>query len=228
MNKDVQKFDWPQFSAKAKALLKFASASSRAPINADRWEEVIFHVLKSMGMKYKGGEPKWEVGSHAPGADIWIDQFSISAKAGKLSGDTIEISSYRLTRFEEIEVMKEFIDGEGKNFDIYLCCARLEMPAQTKRIYRVYRIPADAFKAGNLSWQEISSPRAGSLPSGWRGRNEAGVTVEIRKKMSNQLWIKLPLTSCTQLLELEIDTTDLGVALELALKEEKLDLKSLE
>lgn len=203
-------FDWNDFAAKAEKLIKYVSGSTQSPINADRWEEIIFHTLKVMGQGYQNGPPKWVSGSHAPGADIWVDQFAISAKAGQITGDYLVISSYRLTRFENLAAMQEFMDGPGKNFDFYLCCARLD--SRSQRTYKVYVVPADVFIATNLSWAEAVDSRGQS--SGWSGSDSSGVIVDIRKKMSNQLWLKVPLEYCELATEVNIPTDELGLSLE--------------
>ncbi|MDO8561170.1 MAG: hypothetical protein Q7R91_03065 [bacterium] len=206
----VKSFDWKTFSMKAKKLLEFASRSTIAPVNAGRWEEIVFHILKNMGQKYKGGDPKWEVGSHAPGADLWIDLFAISAKAGGIQNSTLSISSYRLTQFKNLDAMIEFIDGDGKNFDIYLYCARIDN-ADGSRTYKVFVVSADIFIAKKLKWTKQISH--GNKISGWHGLSNNGVEVNIQKNMSNQLWIKIPLALCLQISEVNISQKFLGSSL---------------
>jgi hypothetical protein len=176
----LDQFDWPEFAARTKKLIAYISAATRTPINSELWEEVIFHALRSMGEKYKGESPKWISGSHAAGADIWTDKFGISAKGGTLKKETVKISSYRLTSYDTLEEMIAFIDGPGKNFDFYLCCAKKKDTA-TERTYNV---------------------------------NEQGVIVGIHRKMSNQLWIELPLSMCQSLAQITIPKAELGKSLE--------------
>ena len=210
----IKRFNWNIFAQKVTELLKFASGATAAPINAERWEEIIFHALKSMGMKYKGEDPRWITGSHAPGADIWVDGLSISAKAGKLNNDKfLTISSYRLTRFSNLEQMKAFIDKEASNFDVYLCCARADQKG--KRVYQVFLIPANVFSAQSLSWSKTTS--------GWQGSNNDGIIVKIVKKMSNQLWVTLPVHLCKKIAEVKLPVGDLGLELSDALNLDKKD-----
>ena len=217
MAKSVTKlFDWETFSTKALKLLKYASLSTSAPVNAGRWEEIVFHVLKNMGQKYKDDDPKWESGSHAPGADLWTDSFAISAKAGSIKNSTLSISSYRLTRFEDLASMITFIDGAGKNFDIYLCCARIDH-ADGKRSYKIFVLPADVFVAKKLKWTEQISAKNGKI-SGWGGIGNDGIKVKIQSKMSNQLWIEIPLALCTMVGEITIPREALGIKLSEELK----------
>jgi hypothetical protein len=212
----INAFDWITFSAKAKKLLEFASWSTITPVNADRWEEIAFHVLKSMGQKYKGNDPKWESGSHAPGADLWTDLLAISAKAGSIKNDTLYLSSYRLTRFGDLAAMKIFIDGDGKNFDIYLCCARKDS-SDGSRTYKIFVVSADIFIAKKLKWKEVISTRSGKS-SGWYGLSDNGVAVKIQKSMSNQLWIEIPIRLCSLIGEVTISKKLLGTGLSEAVK----------
>ena len=208
-NKRVLDFDWNGFSDKLKKLIAYSSKISVVAINADRWEELIYAVLCSMNRKFKGGKPKWILGSHKPGADIWIDEFSISAKSGNIQNSNLIVSSYRLTRFGNLDEMKEFIDSpEGKNYDIYLCCARKDH-ANGSRTYTVFLVDANIFHAKDLDWEDMHLRDDGSH-SGWRGTNNEGIKVEIRRKMSNQLWLSIPIRLCSKLLEITISKDDLG------------------
>jgi hypothetical protein len=209
-NKEILEFDWDTFSRKMKIMFDFSQKNSIVAINADRWEEFIYVVLKNMGMTYKGKDPKWTLGSHKPGADLWIDQFSISAKSGNIQNGNLVLSSYRLTRFGNLNEMVEFIDSkEGKNFDIYLCSARIDR-ADGGRTYKVFLVDANIFYARNLRWEDMHL-KSGGTHSGWRGLNEEGLKVEIRRKMSNQLWISIPIRMCNELLEISISKRELGL-----------------
>tara|TARA_Y100000310_G_scaffold335884_1_gene419021 strand:- start:1246 stop:1929 length:684 start_codon:yes stop_codon:yes gene_type:complete len=208
-NEKVLNFDWDTFSAKLKKLIEYSSKISVVAINADRWEELLYAVLCNMNETFEGGKPRWILGSHKPGTDIWIDKFAISAKSGNLQNNNLIISSYRLTRFNDIEEMKDFIDSpEGKNYDIYLCCARTDN-RNGSRTYTVFLVDADVFHANELNWEDMHLRNGGSH-SGWRGTNNEGVKVEIRRKMSNQLWLSLPLNLCNKLVEITISKENLG------------------
>jgi len=206
----IDSFDWADFQSRIDKLIRFASAATLSPINSDRWEEIIYHTLKTMGLGYQGGPPKWELGSHAKGADLWTDNFAISAKAGVVKPDSLIISSYRLTRFGSLKEMKDYIDGPGRNFDIYLCCARAETTQM--RTYKIFLIPVEVLVANDLSWAEMHGKSGGFI--GWSGVGDTGVKVNIRSKMSNQLWVEVPLKFCKLLGEINIPIKTLGNALE--------------
>lgn len=196
------KFDWGLFSKRIRNSFRFFSKYSRVPINADRWEEFIFTTLRDMGEKYQGDIPKWVVGSHAPGADIWIDAFAISAKSGSLRNGFLILSSCRLTRFENLKDMVEYLDGpDGKNFNFYLCCSRKQIGDEL--VYKVYKVPAKVFVASSIGWKRTTG--------GWEGSSPNGVMARIVKKMSNQLWLTIPIDFCEEITEFRITLADWGV-----------------
>lgn len=200
----VYQFNWHEFKTHLDKLLSGISKNTITPINGDRWEEVIYVVLKHMNLN-----PKWNLGSHKPGADLWFNDFSISAKSGNFQNGNLIISSYRLTRFEELEQMIEFIDSDdGKNYDVHMCCARTDFD-NGSRNYKVYLLDAHLFKATEMEWNEMQGVRAGGT-TGWRGIHENGITVEIRKKMSNQLWLYYPLRLCNLITDITIQKAELG------------------
>ena len=195
------KFDWKLFSKRIRNSFHFFSKYSRVPINADRWEELIFTTLRDMGEKYQGGKPKWIPDSHAPGADIWTDAFAISAKSGSLKNGFLVLSSCRLTRFKSLEEMVAFLDGPaGKNFDFYLCCARIE--TKSELTYEVYKVPVKIFIASSVGWRKTVG--------GWQGDSPNGVGSVIVKKMSNQLWLSVPIGLCEKITEFKIAISDWG------------------
>lgn len=203
-------FDWDAFSLNLAKLIKFHSLNSVVPINADRWEEIVNAILTFMGKN-----PSWNQGSHSAGADIWTKEFIISAKSGKVINDKVNISSYRLTRFKDLEEMKGFIDGGGKNFDIYLCCARTD--SKTKRIYKIFLIGADTISAKRIGWSNSYNKK--DKHSGWQGIDNLGISLKIVKNMSNQLWMEVPLNLCNEILTVKIDKRDLGIKVEEPLKD---------
>jgi hypothetical protein len=204
-------FNWKTFSTKLAKLIKFASKASIIPIKESRWEELIFHALKGMGKKYKGGDPKWEVGSHLSGADLWIDNLAISAKSGSITKDSLDISSYRLGRFLNLKTMIKFIDGDGKNFDVYLSCVVINHKDGHKT-YKIFVIPANVFSARKIKWSRIVSKDDGKVMK-YYGSDSRGVSARIVKSMSHQLWIRIPLKLCKQIAEITIPKKDLGSAL---------------
>lgn len=193
-------FNWKLFSTLIKKVIDFKTKTSFTYVNADAWEEVLYFSLKKMGEK-----PDWRLGSHAKGADITTSRFAISAKSGKISGGSLIISSYRLTRYTNLKQMADFIDDE-KNYDFYLCCAR---NADTNgRAYAVYKIPSNVFIAKDCVWSELKN-KTGKC-AGYSCTSKNGVHAEIRKKMSNQLWLSIPLNLCEKILEVNYQNKEIG------------------
>jgi len=203
-NARVREFNWGEFRMHLEKMIIGISRSTVTPINGERWEEVLYVILRHMGLNVK-----WDLGSHKPGADIWIEDFAISAKSGNLKGEKLVISSYRLTRFSELSEMIDFIDSSiGKNYDIHLSCARTDYK-NGSRNYKVYLVDAHLFKANDMKWSEIPGARVQGT-TGWRGVHSNGIIVEIIKKMSNQLWIYYPLELCNLIIDVPIDEHELG------------------
>ena len=199
-------FDWKMFSQLIKKVLDFKTKTSFTYVNADAWEEVLYFSLKKMGEK-----AEWTLGSHAKGADIKTERFAISAKSGKIKKGRLELSSYRLTRFDDagkmdVKRMAGFIDDE-RNYEFYLCCARVNAAGGARR-YVVFKVPADILVAKSAEWKEVKD-RKGEL-SKYACNAENGVCAEIRKKMSNQLWLSVPLGLCEKNLEVEYSKDEIG------------------
>lgn len=201
MPKKKNKVNWKIFSKIAIKLIKFASEATCDPVNAGRWEEIIFYTLKGMNKKFNGEDPYWISGSHRKGADLWTDDVIISAKGGKIENGVLSLSSYRLTSFKTLKKMKEFVDGEGKNFDVYLCCSRKDSK-DGNRVYRLFVASSDIFLAKKLQWHAVSG--------GWIGKDRKGIEVHIVKKMSNQLWMKIPIRLCLEIGTISFTKKELG------------------
>ena len=200
----VYQFNWEAFKLYLNKLLIGISKNTITPISGDRWEEVIYVILKHMNL-----DPVWNLGSHRPGADLWFNDFSISAKSGNFKNNNLIISSYRLTRYNNLDEMINFIDSkEGKNYDVHMCCARTDF-IDGSRNYKVYVLDANLFKAKEMKWEEMKGVRSPGT-TGWRGIHDNGITVEIRKKMSNQLWLSYPLELCNQITDITIQKAELG------------------
>lgn len=176
-------------------------------------EEFIIFALKDSGnlnVIYKSG-------SHTKGADV-LGCIRASIKSGTIDKIKIKISSFRLSRFDNLSNMLDFIDngedGQGKNFDFYFVLARKEFKPTKKQLkdkptlvdeitYLFYIIPANIFTAKNMTWKEVNK--------GWETPallndvlNPITTHLSISKKMSNQLWIELDLESIKKYLKFEI------------------------
>ena len=189
----TKEFNWKRFVDLIKKVIDYKTKTSYTYINADAWEEVLVFALQKMGEK-----PDWRLGSHAAGVDIKIPAFAISAKSGKVSNEHLTISSYRLTRFDSLDKMINFIDDT--NFDFYLCCARSQ--TDKHRSYTVYKMPANIFSAKDCKWKKDSS--------NYHCVSKNGVHARIVFKMSNQLWLDIPLSQCQKILEVSYETKEIA------------------
>ncbi|OIO21067.1 hypothetical protein COV61_01220 [Candidatus Micrarchaeota archaeon CG11_big_fil_rev_8_21_14_0_20_47_5] len=201
----AQNFDWKTFKLFLKKVIVFKSKTSFIYINADGWEEAIFFALKKMGEN-----PEWRLGSHEKGADVKISKFAISAKAGKIENGHLTLSSYRLTRYKNIAEMTKFINGEI-NYDFYLCCARIRL-GDGGRKYSVFRVPSSVFKPRAEGWKKYQNKNGDE--AGWQYIQTNGVNARIVRKMSNQLWMDIPLKLCEELFSVSFSKNELGSDLE--------------
>ena len=204
--KRLNKVNWNKFKELATKLIEFKAKISRMPIRAESWEEVIYAVL--LYMEY---EVSWEPTSHAKGVDLEIkingEILRISAKGGKITdSQVLTLSSYRLTRFETLPKMLEFLNKNATELDVYLICAREEEQDSVK--YHIFRILPNALvpkKALNPNnWEESNQ--------GWKLKTDVGFEASIVKKMSNQLWYSIPLSfsHLERLTVVEISKKDIG------------------
>jgi hypothetical protein len=147
-------------------------------------EELISNALEDANLNCV-----YESGSHKKGSDMETEFGKVSVKSsGTKSKLSASISSFRMTRFkDDIQNMLNFIDGEGKNFDLYFVLFREETKSKTKYIF--YILPSDIFSATSMKWVE-SFNKKGTL-SGWKTVDNDNITLKIQKNMSNQLWIEL-------------------------------------
>jgi hypothetical protein len=194
-------FDWEKFKFFLKKVIEFKSKTSFIYVNADNWEESIYFALKKMGE-----EPDWKLGSHAKGRDVKTLKFAISAKSGSIKNDYLTISSYRLTRFETIKEMTNFIKDEI-NYDFYLCCVRSEFK-DGSREYGIYKINSTVFKPNSKDWTEYKSKTG--KKAGWECSLKNGVNAKIVINMSNQLWIDIPVNLCKKLFNIHFTKEQIG------------------
>lgn len=177
-----------KFSKLLSRLIEFKSGTTKVPIRAESWEELIWATLAFMF-----GEKKviWDPQSHEKSVDIKAklngNILRISAKAGEIKKESIAISSYRLTTFSKLNDMLNFIKEQHNNFDFYLICAR-----ETKKdaiTYRVIKAPsvklAPAWLIKENNWTKNKH--------GYTLKDGLGFEANIVFKMSNQLWYSIPI-----------------------------------
>jgi hypothetical protein len=203
--------DENKFSLLIKQLLKFKIGTTKIPIKDVSWEELIWATLVIMF-----GEEKvdWDSQSHAKSIDITVEidgkSIKISAKSGEIKSDAINISSYRLTTFETLEGMLNFIKSQHDKFEYYLICARQKVNNGIK--YTVFKVPASRLAPDWL----INPKNWLKDDSGFKLRNGFDFKAKIVKKMSNQLWYNIPVRYFKpneQILDISIPNNELGKGL---------------
>lgn len=197
--------DWRRFSELTKKLIDFNVRLSKVPVSGSIWEEVLAAVFGYM--KYPVA---WGASSHAKGVDIVVKvagkDINISAKGGKISRDTLSLSSYRLTRFGFLGDMLKFLGENSKDIGVYFICARKETKAAVQ--YHVFKMDSAALvpeaMMNPINWEESAQK--------WELRSNVGFQASITKKMSNQLWYQIPLTLplLETLFSLEIPNAEVG------------------
>jgi len=179
--------DEKKFSILLKKLVEFKTGTTKIPIKDVSWEELIWATLVFMF-----GEEKvnWNPQSHAKSVDVTVKidgkSTKISAKAGEIKSNAINISSYRLTTFETLEGMLDFIKSQHDEFDYYLICARQKVSEGIK--YTVFKVPASRLAPPWLTdpgnWLKTNSSY--EIKDGFE------FNAKIVFKMSNQLWYTIP------------------------------------
>lgn len=158
-----------------------------SPIKEAVWENVLASSLASSGIEHV-----WYNGGHQSGKDITIidgvKRVGVSCKSCKDNKKHLHLSSYRMTKYHNVEDFVSCIDVERSNFEYYGILSRKENDANIN--YAVYFIPSKMIKASNLKWSERLN-KEGTKVVSWVTDEVNGVQMSVTKSMSNQLWIKL-------------------------------------
>jgi|GEM_PF-2478340 hypothetical protein len=213
--------DWRKFGKLVQRVIKFRAGVSKTPIKADSWEELIWAVMVTI---YGQDQVKWDPQSHRKGVDLTAkingETIRISAKATEIKRGHLSLSSYRLTRYGQLQEMLDFIrEQHTKQIDVYLVCARQEVDKGVR--YVVFKI-----KPNNLA------PEPLLMGSNWTKTKDGfvlrddivkkvGFSCRIVSKMSNQLWYDIPVHALflQQVVDIVIPEADLGQGLLHCLKE---------
>jgi len=182
------KLDNERFSVIIKELIKIKSITSKVPIKAESWEELIWATLAFM---FGDNKINWNPQSHEKSIDIKVkindDILKISAKAGEIKKNRIAISSYRLTTYGNLGDKLKFIKRQHNNFDFYLICARKLI----KETITYYVIKASSDK---LAPQWLTSENNWiETKNGYELKKGFGFDARIVFKMSHQLWYYIPI-----------------------------------
>ena len=171
----------PQFTS----VIKGYHMINTTPIKESVWEEINCDIVRDRCIIADQAN-----GNHTSGKDNRFDNINISNKSTKQNGDTINISSYRLSSVcsdknngSSQDILNE-IEKRDKSFDYYSILIRDEKE-NSNIIYKWYIIPKDChlFKIDSLT------PKLGKIGKkkdkvvGWKSKY-----CSITFSMSSQLW----------------------------------------
>ena len=157
------------------------------PVFGELWEEVLHKSFKDAGQK-----SDWKPNrSHAVGMDIVHEEHGrISCKSGTYEkrvkkSDTLKINGSRTTQYPTLEEKLEFL-SESKD-DVYYCLGKIgEEWKQGLKRYYLFVFKSDILDLSKQNWQPFKTKKGNA--GGWRCSNEK-YSAEIRKTMSDQLWV---------------------------------------
>lgn len=182
------KLNQNRFSKILQELIRFKAGTTRVPIRAENWEELIWAALAFM---FGDENINWDPQSHEKSVDITVkmnrNTIKISAKAGEIKNNIIPISSYRLTTFNSLNEKLSFIRAQASNFDFYIICAR-----EVKKdniIYYVIKASshklAPKWLTNKKNWIKTNG--------GYILKDDFEFMAKIIFKMSDQLWLYIPI-----------------------------------
>jgi hypothetical protein len=155
------------------------------PVNAQYWESIASQSLNVVG---------WVVNNHNPNEDFNTEIKGLlnpSLKAGIWNGDVLKFSSHRMSKFNELSEMVNFLDT--RDYDSYLFLSRKKNKSFGYH-YLVCYMKSKKWKYSELVWTPIFGVRKNTQgkQQGWKGEGLDGkLTVTINFKMSNQLWVEV-------------------------------------
>jgi hypothetical protein len=152
-------------------------------IKAEYWECIAKNSL---------GVENWIPNNHNPNEDFKTNFEGLkepSLKSGVISNGKLTFSSHRMSKFNELSEMLNFLDG--RTYDSYLFLARKEN--EEKKYYICY-MPSKLWKFSDLRWSPIIGTRGKNTDkqSGWQGvSDDDKISCKIQFSMSNQLWVEV-------------------------------------
>ena len=162
------------------------------PIRGEIWENLLVRSLAKQSSNIE-----WDCGSHRVGTDIVFNGTNISCKSGQISGKKdprLVISSHRTTSYSILEEKLKYL-SEGHE-DIFFCLNYKEDIFMNQKIhkYRLFVFESKDVDYNELSWEVTKS--------GWEGNGK--FIAKIKKTMSDQLWLRFPLSMVNEIFDIEI------------------------
>jgi len=171
----------PQFTS----VIKGYHLINTTPIKESVWEEINCDIVRHSCIVTDQAN-----GNHKSGKDNRFDNINISNKSTKQNGNTVSISSYRLSSVcsdknngNSQDILNE-IEKRDKSFDYYSFLVRDERENSTI-IYKWYIIPKDCylFKIHSLTHKLGKIGKKKDKIVGWKSKY-----CSITFSMSSQLW----------------------------------------
>lgn len=165
-------------------------------IKAEYWESIASSSLGSIG---------WVPNNHNPNEDLNTKHDGLkkpSLKSGVIKGDILNFSSHRMSKYNTLDEMIEFLDN--RTYDSFLFLSRDE---KINNKYLICYMSSKLWKYSEFNWKPKVGVRKGTKgnQTGWIGVSQDGsVSVQINFKMSNQLWVDVNLNLITIIKEILI------------------------
>jgi hypothetical protein len=143
-----------------------------------RIEGTLYEAIVDEALDMSQISHEYEHGSHSSHYDIRLRSIGdLSLKTFRGDGKEISISSFRTTSYETIEEKIEYLDQISKKFDAFLFLVK------TGNSSNLTLMNNPMYDIRSFKWEECKI--------GYKSDEVNGIRLEIRKKMSDQLWIMI-------------------------------------
>jgi hypothetical protein len=173
------------------------------PVKESVWEDINANIVSDHCVITEQA-----LGNHLSGIDMKFNNWRISNKTAKISGNRIRLSSYRLTSVcnnRNIGCKDDIVDEIERRdgtFDYYSLLLRSE--SNNILTYNWYVVPNDIliFDAGAHGWEYKLKKDDGTTVTGWKSKY-----MDITFSMSSQLWYRFDESDIEdyKILDVEVD-----------------------
>jgi hypothetical protein len=167
------------------------------PNKAEYWECIAKNCL---------GAKDWIPNNHNPNEDLVTEHVGLkkpSLKSGIISGSRMVFSSHRMSKFDNLNEMLDFLDS--RTYDSYLFLSRNE--GENNQKYSICYMPSNLWNFSDLTWEPIIGVKGKNKgkQQGWKSNSSDGkISLKIQFSMSNQLWVDVDISLITLLKEIFI------------------------
>jgi|MDTG01.4.fsa_nt_gb hypothetical protein len=163
-------------------------------INGVLWEELSYNSFRDNNY-----DVSWDTNSHRKGTDLELDGVLLSYKSGKLIHKKkinrmfYEYSGSRLTSFKTLNEKVDFLKKSDEHYIVFLC----SNPSEKNVIYKIHYMDKSKIPYDSIVWDTNNINTI-------VGTHESGFSCKIQKKMSDQIWYKIPYEWLTKVKEFNI------------------------